>query len=99
MTLLTEENRNKYLVLLTGIAIGAMLGFIFGMFMGGSITSFSFGTPKPDPSLGYVRIDALSTTLIGCFITIGFVVVYLYLTEWSKRNRVPKETANAKGAE
>ncbi len=97
--MLTEEKRTQYLNLLIGIAVGAILGFLFGMFMGGSITTLSFGTPKPDPSLGFVRIDALSTTLIGCIVSVAFVLVYLYIVEWSKRNDVPKETASVKEAE
>ncbi len=85
------------MTLLIGIAIGAILGFVFGMFVSGTITAPS--PTNPSQMVGIPRIDALSTTLIGCVISIGVVLLYLYILEWSKGTKVPKEVASAKGVE
>nr|MDO8085679.1 hypothetical protein [Candidatus Sigynarchaeum springense] len=95
--MLTDEKRNKYLNLLIGIAVGAILGFIFAMFVSGSITqawTWKISPPYntspisipmgPDPSTGFVRIDVFATTMVGCIIAIAFTVGYIYIVEWSK---------------
>lgn len=79
--------------LLIGIAIGMMLGFVFGMAVSGSVTS------PADPPVGLFRIDVFSTTFFGCLITLGFALVYLWLTEWSKNVGVMKARATEAGAE
>jgi uncharacterized membrane protein len=112
MTLLTEEKRNQYITLLIGIAIGAMLGFVFAMFESGSITqawtwkiAATYNSPAsntiigPDPRTGFVRIDVFSTALVGCFIAIVFALVYVYIVEWSKLGKGRKAKVDTKGAE
>jgi predicted lysophospholipase L1 biosynthesis ABC-type transport system permease subunit len=89
--MLSEEDRNNYLRLLIGIAIGMMLGFVFGMVVGGSLPT--------DPPVGLFRIDVFSTTFYGCLIALGFALVYLYLTEWSKKNSVVTARTTEAGAE
>ncbi len=112
MTLLTDEKRNQYIILLIGIAIGGMLGFIFAMFESGSITqawtwkiASTYNSPAsntlfgPDPRTGFVRIDVFSTALIGSFIAIAFALVYLYIVEWSKLGKARNANVTTKGAE
>ncbi|MBN2152973.1 MAG: hypothetical protein JW839_16090 [Candidatus Lokiarchaeota archaeon] len=95
--MLDEESRNKYLTLLIGITIGAILGFIFGMFVSGVNTTPSTGNPSQ--MFGVPRIEPVTTTIVGCIASIGVVLLYLYITEWSKRASVPKEKTTARGAE
>ncbi|MEX2726052.1 MAG: hypothetical protein Q6353_002260 [Candidatus Sigynarchaeum springense] len=110
--MLTDENRNKYMILLIGIAIGAMCGFVFAMFVSGSITQAwtwkiadTYNPPTtpfpqpPDPYVGIPRIDVFSTTLVGCIIAIAFALIYVYLVEWSKLGKARNATITTKGAE
>lgn len=89
--MISDESRNKYMTLLIGIAIGAMLGFVFGMFMSGSAA--------PDPYYGLARIEPFYTTVIGCIIAFGFALLYVYIAEWSKLDKSKKEQPREAGVE
>nr|MDO8116726.1 hypothetical protein [Candidatus Sigynarchaeota archaeon] len=69
--MLTDEERRNLLILLLGVALGLMGGFMFGWLVN-------------DPVAWKPQVSSFYTTFIGCFITIGFVLLYLYITEWSK---------------
>ncbi len=69
--MLTEEDRRKYKTLLLGIGIGMIGGFLVAWLMNDPIDL------KP-------TVGSFGVTFLGCFITIGFVLVYLYIAEWSK---------------
>jgi hypothetical protein len=92
------------MTLLIGITIGAMFGFVFGLFMSGTVTQvipkvIPPPTSNPSQMFGVPRLEPVTTTIVGCIAAIGIGLLYLYITEWSKSTRVPKEKALAKGAE